>query len=1025
MGRSFFAESLTENFYRWEVRGRGWQVWESPVNLEPPFVPYHIPSHNHDNSALDDGRRHTFLSSFIEKIRTGFSPQANNSLQISEQLEKPDIYPIPFPHDNEIQELQVSFPVTAEISQEYCEQFLLSLSSSSLPISFEILGTREEISLHFGCRTTDIYFLHQQIKAFFPEAIVREGEVIKEKLEEGPYSFVVDCGLNEEFMRPIKTFKHFNPDPLTTIYGALANLNDQEIGLVQILFQSTEAPWASSIIRAVRTDDGTSFFADAPEMVKLAEKKISRPLFSVVLRVIGKSPFQERAFNIVKNLYGGLSSFTDPLSNEFIPLDNDDYEDFLHFEDVIYRRTRRSGMLLNNEELLGLVHFPLPGIHISKFKRDEIKSREVPQTINGHNFIIGENIHRNISRKVSLNVEQRLRHVHIIGKSGTGKSTLLINMVKQDIETGRGVAVLDPHGDLIDRIMEFIPENRLEDVILLDPSDTEYPVGFNILEARSEMEKTVLSSDLVELFRRFSTSWGDQMTAVLANAVIAFVESGTGGTLIDLKRFLMERDFRCHILNQGVDSSVVYFWEKEFPLLKGSSQVSIITRLDAFLRSKLIRGIITKREGLNFSDIIEGKKVFLAKLSQGIIGEENAYLLGSLICSKLHQTVMGRQSLDAEKRSPFFFYVDEFQHFATPSMASMLSGSRKYAFGLTLAHQDLQQITDNALANSVITNPAVRVCFALGDNDAQKLESGFAHFDASDLMNLGTGESIVRVEKNDNDFNLKTSDFLIADPAIASARREMVIINTRKRYGQTQRPNELYLSLHAENEPVRPFEKTSLRPSSDKLELERRIQAESKRDIVESNKVSTPPVSRIAALSDDLIVRKSLSQHRYLQTLIKKMAEQHGYRSVIEKPTPAGGRVDVALEREGKKIAVEISVTTGGVQELHNVEKCLKGGYVTIIVCSPERRNLETIRRLVTEKLQQTDLDKVKFLEPEELFLFLDQQTAREISIEKRIKGYRVKVQYQVVSEAGKRQKRDTVAQVIVNAMKKMNKETR
>ena len=315
----------------------------------------------------------------------------------------------------------------------------------------------------------------------------------------------------------------------------------------------------------------------------------------------------------------------------------------------------------------------------------------------GGAFVLGENLDRDLKTKVSLSVEQRLRHIHVIGKTGTGKSTLLLNMIKQDIEAGRGVAVLDPHGDLVEKIEELIPERRLDDVILFDPSDTEYPVGFNILEAHSDIEQTVLSSDLVELFRRFSTSWGDQMTTVLSNAIEAILGNKEGGTLIELKRFLLENDFRRSILRAGADPAVVYFWEKEYPLLRGGSQISIITRLDSILRSKIVRNIVAQREGLDFRKIIESGKIFLAKLPQGIIGEENSHLLGSLICSKLHQAVMGRQSVNTSERTPFFLYIDEFQNFATPSMVSMLSGSRKYGFGLVLAHQDLHQIADAAL----------------------------------------------------------------------------------------------------------------------------------------------------------------------------------------------------------------------------------------------------------------------------------------------------------------------------------------
>jgi hypothetical protein len=316
------------------------------------------------------------------------------------------------------------------------------------------------------------------------------------------------------------------------------------------------------------------------------------------------------------------------------------------------------------------------------------------------------------------------------------------------------------------------------------------------------------------------------------------------------------------------------------------------------------------------------------------------------------------------------------------------------------------------LANSVITNPSTRICFALGDNDAQKLASGFTHFDATDLMNLGVGEAIVRVERSDYDFNLKTYEVPPVTPETASMRREKIIAFTRERYGrkmpsvESEKPQtttEEWRDIPIEikqRPPVKPKEENALKP------------------------MPTPPSQGESIPSGDLTARKDISQHRYFQTLIKKMAEQRGYKAVVEEPTGDGGRVDVGLKRDERRIAVEISVTTGDVQELHNIEKCLKAGYDPVIVCSPGKKNLEAIRRLMTEKLPPADQSKVLLFEPEELFLFLDEQVAQEISSEQRIKGYRVKVQYQLISEADKKQKREAVAQVIAQAMRRMKKES-
>jgi len=616
---------------------------------------------------------------------------------------------------------------------------------------------------------------------------------------------------------------------------------------------------------------------------------------------------------------------------------------------------------------------------------------------------LGENIHQGVVAEVSLSTQQRLRHVHIIGATGTGKSTLLLRMILQDLNLGNGCAILDPHGDLIDAILERVPENRSEDVVLFDPADTEYPVGFNILEARTEVEKNVLASDLVAIFRRFATSWGDQMTTVLGHAVSAFLESGQAGTLIELRRFLIEKDYRQAFLRDVRDPTITYFWEKEFPLLRGAPLSSILTRLDIFLRPRLVRNIVGQSKGIDCDEIVNGKKILLVKLAQGLIGEENAYLLGSLLISKLHQVVMGRQAKGLEQRTPFFLYLDEFQHFVTPSMATILGGARKFSLGLILAHQDLRQLwgEDLTLANSVITNPGTRICFRLGDFDAEKLKDGFAHFDGTDLQNLSVGEAIARIDRKEYDFNLRTIAPPAVTPEMTQARKEKIVSLSRGKYGHAI-AGSVETEIR-ETKPVTPEPLPEVR----------------KRQEMKVTVAPTAEAKRVAPLVGP--AGREEPPHRYLQTIVKMTAEQRGYRAVIEEPTPDGkGRVDVGLERNREKIAVEISVTTDSEQELHNIEKCLRAGYGTVIVCSSEKKNLEAIRKMISEKLSSAEQSKVLLLGPKDLVPFFDEQAAKEASREVRVKGYRVKVEYQAVSEAEKQKKREAVGEVVAQSLRRL-----
>ncbi len=798
------SEQFTGNFYRWEKRGRGWQVWQDAVDLEPAFEPFfHYPLGF--QPVGDDGRRPTFLSSLVEKLHRFFIG-AEKPEQTSQEyhLDEPE-QPL-FEDSSALNEITVSLSAKQKISTEYVEQFLLNLRCCSLPLSFEIVGTSQSSTVQFVCRESDLRQVRQQLNAYFPDAVLyKEGRTLDNFCNSNKKTVVVDFGLSQEFMRPLRTIRDFDPDTLTGIIGAMENLNNGELGILQVLFQPVCNPWSESVIRSVTDWEGRSFFADNPDMVGLAREKIEKPLFAVVIRVVGQSSSDARAWEIARALSGGLATLTSPQSNELIPLSNDGYDDSVHAEDVYYRQSRRSGMLLNSSELISLVHPPSVSVRAAKLRREVKKTKAAPAITAGHKFILGQNIHQGKDKVVTLSPEQRLRHMHVIGATGTGKSTMLLKLIIQDINDGRGIAVLDPHGDLIDRILGYIPEKRFEDVVLLDPSDSDYSVGINILSAYSEIDKTVLSSDLVGVFRRLSTSWGDQMNSIFGNAILAFLESERGGTLVDLRRFLVEKDFREDFLRTVKDQDVIYYWHQVFRQLTGKLQAPILTRLDTFLRPKPIRYMVAQKHGLNFQNILEGKKIFLAKLAQGLIGMENAYLLGTIIVSKLHQAAMARQARDISEREDFYLYVDEFQNFVTESMTEILSGARKYHFGLILAHQELRQLwaKDSELASSVISNPGTRICFRLGDFDAKKLEDGFSAFDAHDLQNLGVGEAVARIERAEYDFNLKTMPPPNVDMQTARNRQEKIMAISRRKYALPKQEIEQLLKI----EEVQPVEK--------------------------------------------------------------------------------------------------------------------------------------------------------------------------------------------------------------------------
>jgi hypothetical protein len=994
-------ESLSRQFYEWERRGRGWQMFDYAVELEPPFRPFYIFDVSQSQS-IDDGRKPTFFSNLFEGLR-GSSPKLSQSPASSsnrlaeyqsylEQTSEPDYCRY---LNDEFTELRLVLPKNLKITKSVTEQLLLSFSYAANPAAFEIIGDSKQIVVQFAATKRDSFQVEQQIKSHLPDCLITETDdyLSNTWINGGDCSVIADFGLSHEFMLPLETISNFDTDLLVSIIGAMANLSDDEVAVFQVLFQKARCKWAEEMMDSVRYFDGTPFFVNAPEMIPLAKEKISRPLFAAVIRAAARTRHEPRTWQIVRNVSSGLSTLSNPVGNELIPLSNDGYDADYHEQGLLDRTSCRCGMILNSEELVSIVHPPSAKVRTEKLVRESEKTKAVPNPALNHSLILGENYHQGEIKRASLSCDQRTRHIHVIGSSGSGKSTLMLNLIKQDLNNNQGLCVIDPHGDLVDDIIANVPDNRINDVVLFDPSDAQYPIGFNILRANSELEKTLLSSDLTATFRRMSTSWGDVMDSVLANAILAFVESSRGGTLFELKRFLVEKDFRNEFLSTVRDDGVRYFWHNEFPLITGKPQSSILIRLDTFLRQRLIRNIVCQKESrINFREIMDKRKVLLIKLSQGLIGEENAYLLGTLLVSKIYQTALSRQ--DSQNRPYFWLYMDEFQHFITPSMESVLSGARKYNLGLILAHQEFRQLQSRSqeVASSVLSNCYTRICFRPGDSDAEKFAGGFSFFDAEALQNLSVGEAIARIERRDYDFNLKVFSPVRIPKEAASVIKSEVIFNSRRKYARSK--DEIESDLF------------TVQPKSDRSP-----------DFSSAPKAERPDETKQA--SSPPIFDKGSTQHQYLQNLVKRIGEKNGFRATIEKQVfGAAGRIDVALENDNQKIACEISVTTPSEYELNNINKCLAAGYSPVIVISPDKKHLKEIKQNTAEKLIDVDSSKIAFVSPDEFPNFLETIRIKE-NTETGTKGYKINVAYQEKTAPERKTRLKTISDLLKGAVKR------
>ncbi len=354
---------------------------------------------------------------------------------------------------------------------------------------------------------------------------------------------------------------------------------------------------------------------------------------------------------------------------------------------------------------------------------------------------LGKTKYRNKIEKFGIKSGDRRRHFYIVGKSGMGKTTFLESMVIQDIENGEGLAVIDPHGDFAQNLLDFIPKERIDDVVYFNPADLEYPFAFNIMEKISPEYRYLVASGVVGAFKKiWAETWGPRLEYLLRNAILALLEY-PNSTLLSLMKLLVDKEYRKEVVQYIKDPVVKNFWQNEFSKYPDRFQAEAVApiqnKVGQYITSPLIRNIIGQtHSSLNFRKIMDGRKILIIDLAKGKIGEDNAALLGSMLITKLQLAAMSRVDLSEEERKDFYLYVDEFQNFATESFDNILSEARKYRLNLILAHQYISQMPD-VVKNAVFGNAGSFAVFRVGAEDAEFLEKEFLpEFNASDLCNL-------------------------------------------------------------------------------------------------------------------------------------------------------------------------------------------------------------------------------------------------------------------------------------------------
>lgn len=693
--------------------------------------------------------------------------------------------------------LAIQVPKDNEKTPQSAEQFFAALHGTfrndpvvQEHISFEIVAEKDSIIFYVFTPLHLKEFIEGQLYAQYPSLQINQvSDYTRAVKLEGMNVATTKVQLTKEDVYPIKTFTATEVDPLAGITAVMSGLEDGE----QIWFQMVTRPvsdqWqnkgvkyvqdirggknpsagktvlsmvgtaAVRIVREVLQEgsgigDLSTKAGEAPKLsapqeaaLKGIESKITKLGFETIFRLVVVAPEEAKARSRAQAMLAALKQYNTTNLNGFIGGETK-INDYAAWERYVSRSFEEKGNILNIEELASIYHIPTKEVETGSIAWAGSKKGEAPANLPlkdvvdaEHLTILGRTDFRNTSKEFGIKMDDRKRHIYVIGKSGTGKSTLLENMIIDDINEGRGVIVVDPHGELADKIVECIPESRIEDAVVLDPSDRKFPLAFNLLEKVSEDHKGTVASGFVGIFKKiFGNSWGPRLEYILRNTVLALLET-EGATMLGIPRMLTEQAYREKVIQQIKDVVVRDFWVNEWGSMDQKQRVEamgpILNKVGQFLSNSTIRNIVGQpKSTFDVRKIMDEQKILIINLSKGKIGEDNMALLGAMIITKVQLAAMSRADVPAEQRPNCFLYVDEFQNFATDSFASILSEARKYGLGLTLAHQYIAQVAEE-VKDAVIGNVGTLITFRVGAPDADALVKEFAPvFEANDMVNL-------------------------------------------------------------------------------------------------------------------------------------------------------------------------------------------------------------------------------------------------------------------------------------------------
>lgn len=659
---------------------------------------------------------------------------------------------------------QVSLPRGNEIKIDAMEQLFSGLYSIKKggwkqkfdiqpAISFEIVAKIEDIRFYVWSPKKHKDLVEKQIHGAYPDAEVTEVDEYNIFTNDGKVAYK-SFQLGKASFYPIKNFKDLATDPLSAVTSALAKMGVGEAAAIQVLISPAESNWQKegshfiSSTKKQEADPEKAKFSTSARTLEGVEAKISKPGFETSIRIVCVAPSEEVAKSNLTNIGGAFAQFasdTNKLSGRKVTRKGSFVEDFLYRYQPMFNLLGNHPSILNTEELATIFHFPNKTITTPHIFWLNAKSAPAPSQIPTTGLALGVSNYRGIKREVFLGENDRLRHVYIIGKTGTGKSELLKDMILQDIKAGKGLCFMDPHGDAVQDILQMIPPERAEDVIYFNPSDTERPMGLNLLEARTEDEKhfaaTAVINMMYKLFDPYKTGIvGPRFEHAVRNAMLTAMYE-PGSTFVEVVRILTDARFVQDILPKVDDPIIRRYWTDQIAQTSDFHKSEVLdyitSKFGRFVTNRLIRNIIGQSQSsFDFRKIMDEGKILLINLAKGELGEENSNFLGLILVPRILMAAMSRADVPESQRRDFYLYVDEFQNFATPDFAVILSEARKYRLALCVANQFIGQVEEE-VKNAVFGNVGTIITFRVGVSDANYLQHEFTPtFGEDDLLNI-------------------------------------------------------------------------------------------------------------------------------------------------------------------------------------------------------------------------------------------------------------------------------------------------